>query len=72
MQVLDAQYNEKPSQLPNYVFSTVPSILPIQQPNLSPSELSTDLPIVTPNTTHSKDPTQPPSNKNSWFSSFFI
>ena len=71
IQLLDAQYTEKTSQLPSYVFSTVPSILPIQQPTLSSSGLPTDMSMIKPNTAPSRDPTQSPSKKPYKLSSFY-
>ena len=50
--------SEKHTQLPRYVFSTVPSIIKSQQYTLSPSCLPTDMPMITPSTTPSIDPTQ--------------
>ena len=58
MQVFDAQYTEKNAQLPSFVFSTVPIILPIQMPTLSPSVLTTDIPIIMSSTEPRRDTTQ--------------
>ena len=71
MQVLDAQYIDKPSQLPSSVFSTVTIILPSQHPTLSPSGLPTDILLISPQKIPSRDPTKSPSKKPSWFSIFF-
>ena len=68
IQLLGAQYGNKPSQLTRSMFSTIPSILPNQQSTLSPSSLPTDMTIITPITTPSRYLTQSPSKKPSWFS----
>ena len=65
-----AQCNEKPSQLPSYVFNTVPIIITSQQPTLSPLGLTTDMAMISPSATPSGYPTQSPPNKPSWFSNF--
>ena len=67
----NAQYSEKPSQLPSYVFSNVPSIILSHQPTLSPSGLSIAIPIIVPITTPTIGITQSPSNKPSWISIFY-
>ena len=70
IQVLNAQYSDKPSHLQSSLFSTVPIILPSQHPTLSPSGLTTEMPIIKLRTTPIRYPTQSPYNKPSWLSFF--